>query len=130
MTHFTPLRESLIRSAILVGVLALPACSADALAEPEPTLEQPGAFFAAEDGARLSLFRTLSPWVTEAGSFLFVSVYDVAPTSWEEAREMSKNHDIPLLTVSTLLRRDSVEATTHRVVWFRSLTREEEDRVP
>jgi hypothetical protein len=119
-------------SVVLVpGLFALCSCSSDAPAEPEPRFDQPGAFVAMDEGApSLLLFRTLSPWITEAQSFLFVTVYDVEPKNWDEAREISKSHDIPLRKPLELLTREGVEVAPHRVVWFRTLTVEEEDRIP
>jgi hypothetical protein len=116
---------------LFAGVLALSSCSSDAPVEPEPAFDQRGAFVAVDQGADgLMLFRTLSPWVTESGTFLFVTIYAVHPSSWDDAREISKNHDIPIDTVSGMFRRDDVAALPHRVVWFRTLTAEEEDRIP
>jgi hypothetical protein len=113
------------------SVLALCSCSSDAPVEPEPVFDQRGAFVAMDEGKpTLTLFRTLSPWVTEAKTFLFVTIYDVEPSSWDEAREISKNHDIPIRTETGMFVRDDVAAVPHRAVWFRTLTREEEDRIP
>jgi hypothetical protein len=117
--------------ALAACAFALCACSSDAPTEPEPTLDTVGAFVALEQGTdALMLFRNLSPWTTEAGVFLFVTIYDVEPTTWDEAREISKSHEIPIRTEVGLLGRDDTAALPHRVVWYRSLTREEEDRIP
>jgi len=111
--------------------LALSSCSSDAPAEPEPVFDQSGAFVAIDpDDEPISLYRTLAPWVTESGTFLFVTVYNVEPASYEEAGEISKAHDIPIREPVGIVKRDDVVSLPHRVVWFRTLTREEEDRIP
>jgi len=110
---------------------ALPACSSDALPEPEPELEQPGAFVAVERGAGgLALFRTLAVLHVENGdTILFVTVYDVEPSSFEEARELSKDHDLRIRELVTSASRNVLILSRHEVVWFRTLTEEEEGRL-
>jgi len=112
-------------------LLAVPSCSSDAPVEPEPVFDQSGAFVAIDPADEpITLYRTLAPWVTEVGTFLFVTVYEVEPASYEEAAEMSKAHDIPVRELSGMVKRDDVAALPYRVVWFRTLTKEEEDRIP
>jgi hypothetical protein len=108
----------------------LPACASDAAPEPEPRLEQPGAFVAVDDGeAELTLFRTLSTLYADGDTILFVTLYDVEPSTWEEAREVSKGHDIPVRELVTFASKNLVIKNPYRVVWFRTLTQEEEELV-
>jgi hypothetical protein len=111
---------------------ALPACASDTVPVPEPRLEQPGAFVAVDgDGeGALTLFRTLSQLAVQGGdTILFITVYDVDPTTWDEARDISKGHDIPIRNEITSASRSLLIQSDYRVVWFRTLTEEEEERV-
>lgn len=118
--------------ALLLLGAALPACVSDALPEPEPRLEQAGAFVAVDQGEEaLLLFRTLSVLTVEGGdAIVFATIYNVAPTSWDEAREISRGHDIPMESPLTFLSRSALIEDPYQVVWFRTLSKEEEDRIP
>jgi hypothetical protein len=135
-----PLKVCLKRAALALALVcaALPACSSDAAPEPEPTLETPGAFVAvneedeeddAADGA-LTLMRILDTLSLPNDTVLFVTVYNVNPTSWDEAREIAKSHDIPIRLDIQFASRAPLVAHPYRVVWFRTLTDEEKDRIP
>jgi hypothetical protein len=116
--------------------LALPACSSDAAFEPEPTLETPGAFVAVDDvddvegEGPLTLFRTLDTVTLPSDTVVFVTIYNVNPRTWEEAREMSKSHEIPIRLEIQLVSSTPLVARPYRVVWWRSLTAEEQERIP
>lgn len=108
-------------------------CSSDAAPAPEPDLMTAGTFVAVEsydDPGHLTLVRTLDHLQLENDALLFMTVYDVHPASWDEAREMAKSHDIPIRVEIRIEPIDVVLDKPHRVVWYRSLTQEEEDRVP
>jgi hypothetical protein len=117
--------------ALALSSALLSACSSDAASEPEPPLETPGAFVAVDEGTgALTLHRTLTTIVVEnVDTFIFLTVYDVNPSTWEAAREISKRHDLPVREEVQAPPRKLFPAGPHRVVWFRSLTQEEEERV-
>ncbi|UQA59703.1 hypothetical protein [Polyangium aurulentum] len=117
----------------LFSAAALPGCASDAAHEPEPDLMTPGAFVAVEgydEPGHLTVIRTLDKLQLENDVLLFVTVYDVRPSSWDEAREMAKSHEIPMRIEIQIDPIGTVTTKPHRVVWYRSLTQEEEDRVP
>lgn len=115
---------------------ALPACSSDTAPQPEAELETPGAFTALDedqdaDGiGPLVLYRTLDTLSLPNDVVLFATIYDVEPASWDEARELAKSHDIPIRAELQFVSRASLDAYEHRVVWFRTLTDEEKERIP
>jgi hypothetical protein len=115
-----------------LSCLALPACSSDAAPLPEPDIETPGAFIAFDEGitGKLSLIRTLDTLELPHETILFASVYDVDPVSWDEARELSKRHDLPLRLDIQFVTETPLKAVPYRVVWFRTLSEEEKERVP
>jgi hypothetical protein len=116
--------------AVLAALVALlSACSSESLPEPEPEVFHAGAFFAVGD-SELALYRTLKALRIEGDTILFTTLYDVVPANFDEAREMAKRPSLPirqeLVSASeVLLLRQSV-----RVVWFRTLTKAEENRSP
>lgn len=118
-----------------MGIAALgwlAGCSSEAAPEPEPELRTPGAFVAVDEGGPgLALYRTLDVLQTEGVSdVFFVTHYDVAPADWDEAREVSKQDDIRLAQPLDFLSEAHYAAGRYRVVWFRTLTEEEKERVP
>ena len=119
--------------ALTLSCAVLPACSSDTAPEPEPTLETPGAFVALDENegeGPLTLQRTLDTLTLPNDTILIITIYDVDPTSWDEAREASKSHDIPLRVEVELESKTPLVARPHRVVWWRSLTPEEKERSP
>jgi hypothetical protein len=118
-------------AALLLSLAALPACSSEALPEPEPALDTPGAFVAADDPAGgLRLLRTLDGLLLENDTILFVTIYDVAPASFDEARAMAMDHGIRIRFELEFISKNFIREGNHRVVWFRTLTEEEEERIP
>ncbi len=123
--------RNLVFTTTSAAVLA--ACSSDVLTPPEPDLSTPGAFVAVEgydeEGA-LTLLRILDHLQLENARLLFLTVHDVRPASFDEAREMAKDHDIPIRELIRVEPDTVVTTSPHRVVWFRTLTAKEEERVP
>ena len=110
---------------MLPSALLLAACSADAVPEPEPTLETPGAYFAVVVDGEYQLHRTLA--VLANGSqdeTLFVLRYTATPHSFDEARELAKDAPLPAGSAIAIGHRYVVQREW-RVVWFRSITSEE-----
>jgi hypothetical protein len=107
----------------------LPACASESLPEPEPTLETPGAFIAVEHGpGDLSMSRTLETFQAQEDTILVLTDYDVAPASWEEAREIAMQPDLPIKVAVTAASGKQFSKSNYRVVWFRTLTEEEKER--
>lgn len=116
----------LFRRALLLSTLSLAACSADAVPEPEPTLETRGAFFAVVVDGEYQLRRTLA--VLARGSqdeTLFVLPYTATPHSFDEARELAKDPALPAGDAIAIGRRYVVQREW-KVVWFRSVSPEED----
>jgi hypothetical protein len=111
---------------MLLSALSLGACSADAVPEPEPTLETRGAYFAMVVDGEYQLKRTLA--VLALGSqdeTLFVVPYLATPHSFEEARELAKDASLPAGDVIAIGRRYVIQREW-KVVWFRSVSPDEE----
>jgi hypothetical protein len=108
--------------------LGLVACSADVAPEPAPSLDTVGAFVAVDEGEEsLSLYRTLAV-LGEGNSsdVLFMTRYGVAPQTYAEASLLAKRRDLPASKEATLLGRDYFDRRDWRVVWFRTLSFEEQ----
>jgi hypothetical protein len=103
------------------------ACSADSVAEPEPTLDTKGAFIAvAADDGDYQLFRSLA--VLGDGSdddAFFVVPYVEKPKTFAQARELAQNPSLKGKDVIAIGRR-YITSRDWRVVWFRSVSSEEE----
>jgi len=126
----TPMLRAGLAVALALASTWLPACASDAAPQPEPTLEEPGSFVAVQEKPGVfSLQRTLDRVVLETGTILVFTVYDVTPTSWSAARAISMGHDIPILHETTALAEELFTQSDYRVVWFRTLTDEEEQRL-
>ena len=124
--------RTLVQALVFAGLacLLLPACSSDTLTPPEAAIETPGAFIAVDEGgSALVLHRSLETTVLESETFLFLTVYDVNPTTWDEAREIAKGHDIPIRNSSVPAPRKLFPSGPYQVVWFRTLTDDEAHRV-
>jgi hypothetical protein len=126
-------RPALGRGAVLCLIFALSGwvlagCSADSAAEPEPTLDTKGAFVAVVgDAGELELYRTLA--ILGEGNdndAFFVVPYIESPASFAAAREMAKDPDLPHRAVTVIGRR-YVTSREWRVVWFRSVSYEEQE---
>jgi hypothetical protein len=114
-------------SFVFFGLFVLAGCSADKVPEPEPTLETKGAFIAvATDDGGYDLYRSLAViGVGHDDDAFFVVPYLVEPTSFDEAREMAKDPALPAKPVIAISR-NAITSHDWRVVWFRSVSSEEE----
>ena len=115
------------RIIMLLPLLASSACSADAVPEPEPTLDTKGAFVAVATGDDdYELLRTLA--VLGSGrddDAFFVVPYVARAKTFAEARELAKDPDLPSREVTAVGRR-YITSREWKVVWFRSVSFEEE----
>jgi hypothetical protein len=117
-------RSGIVALALLLG------CSSDAAPEPEADIRTPGAFVAMRGEDALSLSRTLDTLVVQDSRLILVTDYAVSPQTWDEARELSKRTDLPIENEVAFVDESGIVQREHRVVWFRTLTEEEEERIP
>jgi len=118
------------RLAIFVALMAMgSACSSESPAAPEPEVHHAGAFIAV-GSTEITLYRTLKALKIEGDAILFMTLYDVSPASFDHARDLAQQPSLPirqeLVTASEAL----LLKQPHSVVWFRTLTKAEEDRAP
>jgi hypothetical protein len=116
------------RACITALVLALGVgCSSDAIQAPEPTVTTPGAFVAiGPNDTDLQLYRVVEALSLSSGETLvFVIIYEGHPKSYEAARELAQQPNLPTLIPITALALSELIQNSWKVVWFRSLTQEE-----
>jgi hypothetical protein len=109
------------------------ACASDALDPPEARIDTPGAFVAVEgydEPGELTLVRILDRLQFEDARLLFMTVHEPRPADYEEARELAKDHDLPIRELIRVEPDTVVTQSAHQVVWFRTLTAKEQERVP
>ena len=111
--------------ALLLGLLT--ACSADAVDEPDPQLETPGAFIAlADDEGTFQILRTLAGLEVGSGQdIIFFTLFEPAAVDFEQARELAQDPELAVSDPLVLVPKADVLSRTWKVVWFRSLTEEE-----
>jgi hypothetical protein len=117
---------------LTIAAMALSGCASDDVQLPEAELVTPGAFVAVrgyDPEHEFTLIRTIDRLDFEFETLLFFSTYDVNPTSWDDARELAKKHDLPLRQEIEAQPTGAITQRTWQVVWFRTLTAEEEERV-
>lgn len=120
--------RSLVTYALFAALLAsLPACSADAADEPEPTLETPGAFVAvAIDERGYQIWRTLTSIRLEnRQEVLFFTAYAPVAEDYDEARALARDPELEIRQSLVVSSREYVTGIPWKVVWFRTLTDEE-----
>ena len=110
-------------------MIALPACSSENLPPPEPEVRHAGAFFA-EGTPDLALYRTLKAIRIEGDSILFLTLYDVTPANFDHARELAQQPSLPIRQELVAASEALLLKQQYRVVWFRTLTKQEENRAP
>lgn len=123
----------MLRPALACCLLGLGACATDSATEPAVAIDTPGAFIAVDTApgeAPLHLHRMLVAFYLDTGTILFVSTYGVDPWSFEEARAFAEQPALPVRFEIEFLAQTIVEGFSHEVVWFRTLTPEEEARIP
>jgi hypothetical protein len=104
---------SILCVALLVG------CSSDALVPPDPSVATPGAFVATAASGGYGLFRTLKATSFPQDTLLTIKVYDVHPSTLDEARAIAQGADIPVALENTIVAQSTLAQP--QVVWFRSL---------
>ena len=114
---------SYVVMALLVG-----GCSSDAVRPPDVAVETPGAFVATNSDGKYGLFRSLGIVSYFGENLLITIVYDVHPSSWDDAREVSKRTDLPLPARVTYVAESRLPP--HQAVWFRTLTDPEQAVAP
>lgn len=103
-------------------------CSADHAPEPEPGLGTPGAFIAIADASGdVGLVRSLAlvP-IQSSHELLFCVLYADEPTSFAHARELAQRGSLTVGESKFTIWIDQLEELEHEVVWFRTLTDEEQ----
>lgn len=124
------MRRRLLGALSLCG-LWLAACSADAVEEAPPTLETAGVFVArADPEGGYRLFRVLQVLrVDPTQRTLFLTVYALRTASIDEAREAAQHESPPIAVPVQIHSAQQFASAPHAIVWFRSLTPEERQRV-
>lgn len=103
-------------------------CSADHAPEPQPRFGTPGAFVAIVDSSgQMALVRSLAlvP-IQNAHELLFCILYADEPSSFSHARELAQQDSLTIGETKFTIWSDQLEALEHEVVWFRTLTAEEQ----
>jgi hypothetical protein len=109
----------------IVAASLLAGCSADAVEEPEPTLDTPGAFVALEDDAGgFNILRTLVS-LNLSQDVIFCTLFAPTAGDFEQARELAQDHDLPVQDPLVLVPKNEILARRWKVVWFRTLNEEE-----
>lgn len=104
-------------------------CATERLNEPEPTLLTPGAFVAeGTEGEPLELLRVLDTFKTEQDTVLALTVYNVEPHTFDEARLFARLPSLPIRTKLTAASANLLTEAGVEVVWYRTLTDEERER--
>jgi hypothetical protein len=116
-----------LRYALFFACLSTAGCSSDAAPIPEPDIKHAGSFVAYGQG-ELTLIRTLQAISLGNDYVVFATIYDVTPTSFDEARALAQQPDLPVRQGYTAGSESLLKAQRHEVVWFRTLTAEEANR--
>jgi hypothetical protein len=117
---------------LISGALGALGCASDDVRLPEAEMVTPGAFIAVEgyDTEReITLIRTIDRLDFQFETLLFFSTYDVAPTTFTDATEFAKKPELPLRTEIDAQPLAAIREHRWQVVWFRTLTEEEQRRV-
>lgn len=121
-------------AACLAGLcIALYGCASDSAPEPEPELETRGSFVAIQGFSTkepITLVRTLDRLLLENYTLMFFTIYDVHPQTFSEARELAKGHDIKIREEIRIENKAILMILPYEVVWYRTLSDEEMERIP
>lgn len=116
---------------LMAMTLVVTGCASDDVRLPQAELVTPGAFVAI-DGydveGEITLIRTIDRLDFEFETLLFFSTYDVKPTNFDHATELSSQADLPLRKLIDAQPTGAITTHPWQVVWFRTLTEEEERR--
>lgn len=126
-----PLSKPILATLLALSLAPLSGCSSDEPPLPMADLDIPGTFVAVngyEAPNQIALLRILDRLHLENDRLLFLTQYDVDPKSFEEAREIAKNHQLPTRQLIRIEPDRVVTDHPYEIVWFRTLTKEEEDR--
>jgi hypothetical protein len=107
-------------------LLLLGACSADAVEEPAPSLETPGAFVVRErETGGYRLFRTRSFLALDAErKYLFLDEHVAGAASLAEAHGKARDPALALRFIGPYSRPQFVQRP-YQVIWYRSMSEEE-----
>jgi hypothetical protein len=112
--------------------IATTGCASDDVKLPEAELGTPGAFIAVDGydvDDEIRLIRTIDRLNFEVETLLFFSTYDVKPKNWDEARELAQQPNLPLRIEIEAQTTNAITEHAWQVVWFRTLTDDEQGRV-
>ncbi len=114
--------------ATLVATAAT-ACAADEGAQPDPSVTTPGAILGAEEPeGGIRLMKVLQAYQLEDNLTLIVTTYRPLAKDFAEARRLARRRDLPVLEPSFLVGESALG--DYEILWWRSLTPEEQDGAP
>lgn len=117
---------------LVMSSSSLSGCASDEITPPEPQVMTAGSFIAVEgytEPGKLILVRMIDRLDFEFETLLFYSIYDVDPVNWEDARVLAQQPELPLRQEIDAQPSGAITELPHQVVWFRTLTEEEQGRV-
>lgn len=117
---------------MVMSTSSLSGCASDEITPPDPQLMTAGSFVAVEGYAepgKLILVRMIDRLDFEFETLLFFSIYDVDPVNWDDAREWAQRPELPLRQEIDAQPSGAITELPNQVVWFRTLTIEEQGRV-
>lgn len=124
MPPFSPHRATSFATllALALALSMVAGCSADALPEPEPAVETPGAIVAMDtEGQGILLMQTQGILAGTGDPILFVDLYQDSPRDFAEARELARDPNLEVRTKDYFITLLTVISSPHEVVWYRSL---------
>ena len=132
MTALAMLGRKMRSLAAFAGVVASATalgCSADSVDEPEPTLETPGTFVGREEFGEVRIYRTLSTLRLQGDLVLIDELYAVRAVDFAEAKQLAQQPGLKLEKPLDYVPESKFVVPRWQVLWFRSPSREELDRV-
>jgi len=119
------------RLALVFVALAASACSGENEQHVVPAeLTTPGSFVAASEtgipGYRLNRVLRADVLPNQRDVYLHINVYREVAQSFEDAEKFAKTKELTLLTPNALVILSDFVTRDYKVVWFRTLTPEEE----